>query len=296
MKNYFLKYTFITTFITLLLFGVNTLAQEMTVANYKMRYSFNTVKNYDNSRLLKVNFIGVNKKNRKDKVPIYGAEIKFFNVLNDEEVLLGIAKTSQEGIAEITLPENQDYLVDESGNINLLARFEGNDAMDGEEDQIIVKNLYLELNLIEIDSVHTVQVNAFTIDSLGAEIPVPESEIIISVEGMFSKMTIAEEYIKNGEFEFEFTSDLPGDVNGNVTFYAIIEDSDEFGDVIQKESINWGSFNVQAKNDNYKLWSSLAPIWMYVVLTIMLLGVWANYIYTIINLFKIKKENVKYNY
>ena len=85
MKNYFLKYTFITTFITLLLFGVNTLAQEMTVANYKMRYSFNTVKNYDNSRLLKVNFIGVNKKNRKDKVPIYGAEIKFFNVLNDEE-------------------------------------------------------------------------------------------------------------------------------------------------------------------------------------------------------------------
>lgn len=296
MKNYFLKYTFITTFITLLLFGVNTLAQEMTVANYKMRYSFNTVKNYDNSRLLKVNFIGVNKKNRKDKVPIYGAEIKFFNVLNDEEVLLGIAKTSQEGIAEITLPENQDYLVDESGNINLLARFEGNDAMDGEEDQIIVKNLYLELNLIEIDSVHTVQVNAFTIDRLGAEIPVPESEIIISVEGMFSKMTIAEEYIKNGEFEFEFTSDLPGDVNGNVTFYAIIEDSDEFGDVIQKESINWGSFNVQAKNDNYKLWSSLAPIWMYVVLTIMLLGVWANYIYTIINLFKIKKENVKYNY
>ena len=189
MKNYFFKYTFITTLITLLLFGVNTLAQEMTVDNYKMRFSFKTVKNYDNSRLLKVNFIGVNKKNRKDKIPIYGAEVKFFNVLNDDEVLLGNSKTSKEGIAEITLPEDQDYLFDESGNIILIARFEGNEAMDGEEEQIIVKNLHLELNLIEIDSINTVIVNAFTIDSLEVKVPVPESEIIISVEGMFSRMT-----------------------------------------------------------------------------------------------------------
>ena len=296
MKNYFFKYTFITTLITLLLFGVNTIAQEMTVDNYKMRFSFNTVKNYDNSRLLKVNFIGVNKKNKKDKIPVYGAEIKFFNVLNDEESLLGTSKTSKEGIAEITIPEDQDYLLDESGNINLIARFEDSEAMDGKEAQIVIKNLHLELNLTEIDSINTVIVNAFTIDSLGVEVPVPKSEIIISVEGMLSKMTLAEEYIEDGKFEFEFPSDLPGDVNGDITVYAIIEDHDEFGDVIQKKTVNWGNFHKQTIKDKYTLWSSLAPIWMYVVLSIMLIGVWANYIYTIINLFKIKKERVKHNY
>ena len=38
------------------------------------------------------------------------------------------------------------------------------------------------------------------------------------------------------------------------------------------------------------LWSKAAPIWMYVVLTILLVGVWANYVYTVIHLFKINKE------
>ena len=296
MKNYFFKYTFITTFITLLLFGVNTTAQELTADNYKMRFSFKTVKNYDNSRLLKVNFIGVNKKNRKDKIPIHEAEIKFFNVLDDEETLLGTSKTSMEGIAEIILPEDQEYLLDESGNINLIARFEGSEALDSEEDEIGIKNLHLELNLTEIDSVNTVVVKAFTIDSLGVEVPASDSEIIISVEGMFSKMPLAEENMEDGEFEIEFPSDLPGDVNGNITVFAIIEDHDEFGDVIQKKTANWGNINHQATKDKYTLWSSLAPIWMYIVLSIMLLGVWANYIYTIINLFKIKKDRVKYNY
>ena len=76
----------------------------------------------------------------------------------------------------------------------------------------------------------------------------------------------------------------------------MIEDHDEFGNVIQKETVNWGTFNKLAKNDKYALWARLAPIWMYVVLTIMLLGVWANYIYTIINLYRIKKDGVDLEY
>ena len=109
---------------------------------------------------------------------------------------------------------------------------------------------------------------------------------------MFSKMIIEEGYIEDGTFEFEFPTDIPGDVNGDITVYAMIEDHDEFGNVIQKETVNWGTFNKLAKNDKYALWARLAPIWMYVVLTIMLLGVWANYIYTIINLYRIKKDGV----
>ena len=42
----------------------------------------------------------------------------FASAQNEEEVLLGAAKTSQAGIAQITLPENQKYLTDEDGNIN----------------------------------------------------------------------------------------------------------------------------------------------------------------------------------
>ena len=47
----------------------------------------------------------------KDKIPVFDAEIKFYNEAN----LLGTTKTSNEGIAQFTVPENQNYTTDEDG-------------------------------------------------------------------------------------------------------------------------------------------------------------------------------------
>lgn len=292
MKNTLTRYS---VFILLLGLIINTagIAQEQDITNYRMRFNFRTIKQHDNVRILETSFIAANKKDRKDIVPVYEAEIKFFNVLNEEEVLLGKSKTSKEGIAKITLPENQQYLMDVEGNIVFKAIFEGTDELDSDEEEIIIKNLNLELSLTEKDSLKIVMVESYTLDSLGIKIPLDEADIIISVDGMLSKMNIGEGTIENGEFEFEFPEDLPGDSNGDLTVYAILEDHEIYGDVIQKKTVNWGIFNKQIKEDKYTLWSEAAPIWMYVVLTILLVGVWANYIYTIVNLLKIKREGKK---
>jgi len=290
MKSNLFNYTNITIIMVALLFSSNVNAQESGTSIYKQSFGFKTIKQEDNSRLLEASFTGKNKEDRKDIIPFYDAEIKFFNVLDNEEILLGSSKTSTEGIAQITLPENQKYLTDETGNINLTARFEGNDALEEISEEVIIKNIYLELNLEEIDSVKTVFVSAFTMDELGEKIPLDEVDIVLSVQGMLSKMKIAEGAISDGEFEFEFPKDLPGDANGDVTVFSIIDNNEEFGTVIQKKTANWGVFQKQLKNKKNTLWSSAAPIWMYVVLTLLLVGVWANYIYTIVNLLKIKKE------
>jgi hypothetical protein len=291
MKSNLFKYIQITVFIATLLYNYNSRAQEKDARNYNMSFEFKTVKQHDNSRLLEASFMGKNTEDRKDIIPMFNAEIKFFNVLNSEEVLLGSSKTTQAGIAQITLPENQKYLTDENGNINLLARFEGNENVEESSAELVVRNIYLELNLEEIDSVKTVLVTAFTIDELGDKIPLEEEiDIVLYVQGMLSKMKIAEGSISEGAYEFEFPTDLPGDANGDLTVFSIIEGHEEFGTVIQKSNIKWGVFQKQIKKTKNTLWSSAAPIWMYVVLTILLVGVWANYIYTIINLFKIRKE------
>lgn len=289
MKTTFFRYS-VLILLTGFLINTNSLAQENDANNYKMLFKFKTVKQHDNSRLLEVSFIGQNKEDRKDKIPVYEAEIKFYNILSDNEVLLGTAKTDKEGIASITLPVDQSYLSDEDGFINFTAKFEGSDALDEEEEEILIKDLFLELNLTEIDSVKTVLVKANLKDSLGVETPVAELDIIISVGGMLSKMKLEEDTLEDGEFEFKFPTDLQGDVDGNVTVYAIIDDHDEFGNVVQKQTIKWGIFNKETSKVSNTLWSEAAPIWMYVVLTILLVGVWSNYIYTIINLLKIRKE------
>ncbi len=290
MKSNLFKYTYIASFIIALFFNNNTIAQELNASNYKYRFNLKTTKQGDNSRLLEVSFIGVNKKDRKDKIPIYEAEIAFYNILNEEKVLLGKSKTSKEGIAQISLPENQIYLTDDERKINLFAHFEETVGLAEQEDELSVRDINLSLVLTEIDSIKTVVVKAFTIDSLSVENPVLESDLIIAVGGMLSKMKIEEGTIEDGEFEYEFPTDIPGDANGDITVYSLIEDSDEFGNVIQEKKANWGTFDKKITEDKNTLWSEAAPIWMYIVLAILLIGVWANYLYTIVNLFKIKKE------
>ncbi len=291
MKSTINKYSFFTSLIITLLFLTNSIAQEATVNDYKMLYNFKTVKKTDNSRLLEVSFVGQNKKDRKDKIPVFQAEIGFFNVLNDNEVLLGTSKTSDEGIAQIIIPENQKYLIDESGYINLVARFDGSDALDSQEETIAVKDLNIDLRLEEIDSIKTVFVKAFMIDSLGVETLAEEADIIIAVKGMLSNMRIAEESLESGEFEFEFPTDIPGDEDGDLTVIVSIQDNDDFGNVFQEKTIKWGTHvKMPVMKEKNTLWSEAAPLWMYIVLTILLVGVWANYLYTVINLFKIKKE------
>lgn len=254
MKTTFYRYSIIVFLIGLFISTIS-IAQENDASNYRMLFNVNTVKQYDNTRLLEASFIGRNKKDRKDKLPIYDAEIKFFNTFNDEEILLGTSKTSKEGIAHITLPENQQYLTDNEGYIILKAVFEGSEGLEEEEDEISIKNLHLELKLSEIDSVKMVMVNAFVIDDLGEKLPLEEADIIISVESMFSNMKIEEGTIENGEFQFKMPTDIPGDINDDLTIYATIDDNEEFGNVIQKETVKWGAFhNHKAKGKN-TLWS-----------------------------------------
>ncbi len=277
-----------------LLMNIKSFAQENDLKNYKVRFSLNNIKQPDNSRILETSFIATNKKDRKDRVPVFEASINFFNVADDKEILLGTAKTDKEGTAQLTVPANQKYITDSEGYINLKAVFDGTDGLDYEEAELAVRDVFLELNLEEIDSVKTVLLNAYTLDSLNTKIPLEETEIKFSIPGFISNRPIQQGTIENGEFQFEFPENIFGDINGNVDVIASILDNDEFGNVIQRKNIHWG-INKKIETESYKLWSKVAPIWMYVVLSILLLGVWANYVYSIINLFKIKKEGAELN-
>ncbi len=287
MKTKIFQYLLI--FVALTFVNTKSFSQETDLKNYKIRFGISTTKQADNSRILEVSYIAAHKKDRKDRVPIFDANINFYNVTADEEILLGTAKTDQEGTAQLIVPSNHSYVLDENGYINFKAAFDGTDGLDYEEADIAVKDVFLELILKEVDSVRTVFFNAYTLDSLQTKIPLEETEIIFSVGGMISKMPIKQDYTVDGSFEFEFPENISGDKNGNIEVFASIIDNDDYGNVIQKKNIKWG-INKSITTETNKLWSDVAPIWMYIVLSLLLIGVWANYVYTIKNLFNIKKE------
>jgi hypothetical protein len=274
------------------LFNFQSYAQENDAENYRIRFGLSTKKQPDNSRVLEASFVGTHKKDRKDRVPVYNADINFYNVTEEGDLLLGTVKTDQEGTAQLTMPGNQKYITNDEGYINFKAVFDGTDDLDGEESELTVKDILMELNLEVIDSVRTVIINAFALDSLNTKIPIEDAAIKVAVGGYLSNMPIQEGTIEGGEFQFKFPANISGDKNGNIDVIASILDNDEFGNVVQKKNINWG-VNKKIEIESNKLWSSAAPIWMYIVLSILLIGVWANYIYSIINLMNIRKEGIE---
>ena len=286
-----IKYIFPALLAILFLFGswTNVKAQEQTVDDFRMLFYLNTTKQSDDSRLLEVEFKARNKENKKDRIAVTGALIKFYNVTEDDEILLGEASTNKVGIASLILPPDQEYISDEDGYINFLARFEETDAMDEEEEELAVMDLQLELNLEVVDSIQTVYVNAYTLDSLGEQVEVEELDIIIGVESMLSNLILDEGTLEEGEYEYEMPMDLPGNQNGELNVYVYVDDHEDFAYVYKSDMKKWGVAKLSDGKEKNTLWTKAAPTWMYIVLTIMLVGIWANFAYTIINLVKIKR-------
>jgi len=270
-------------------YSANVFGQEFELSNYKIRYTFSTLKDVNNNRQLEVKFLAANKKDRKDRIPVSGALIKFYNSGNDTLLFVGEINTDDKGIAKLEVPSSINLLMDDDGYYNFSAQFDATESLKKQKKSLQVKDLNLILNLSEEDSLKTVTLEAYTLDSIGGKLPVEELDLVFSVGGMLSKLPIEEASLEDGEYEFEITEDIQGDINGDFQLFAFVDDHDDYGTVLQMVESNWGVFDDIREPEKNKLWTEAAPIWMYVVLTILLVGVWANYVFAVIKLWKIKK-------
>jgi hypothetical protein len=291
MKNIKFKLSYTVLIIVSILMGHNINSQEFIQDNYKTFFNFKTLKQNDDTRLLEVSFLVQNLEDKNDEHPVYKAKIDFINKLDEKEVILGSILTSTKGEAKLILPKNQNFLKDKEGNITLIARFKGTDKLEPIEEELIIKDLFLDLNLTEIDSVKTVTLRAYTTNNSGEEIPIEEVDIAFYVGGMFSKMKIHDGTIEEGFYEFEYSHFLPGDENGMLSIYSIIEDHDEFANVTKMKIIKWGHIQDHPKEPKNSLWAKNAPLWMYIVLAVLLIAVWANYVHVVSSLIKLKIKN-----
>lgn len=279
------------TTVMIFVFIISGYAQKFDPEKYKTFYNFKTVKQPDFTRTFEVSFSFQNLENKQDEMPVYKANIQFFNILGENEVEIGKAVTDKTGHAKLTLNKDQKYLKDNDGFIKVVARFEGSELVESQEEEVLFKDVFFELDATEVDSVKTVSLRAYTLNDLGEEVDVDSTNVVFMVGGMLSKLSIHDGMIEQGLYEFEYDSNLPGDQKGNLTIYAVLEDDENFLNVIQSKNVKFGTPIAVTKVTKNQLWSAAAPIWMYIVLGILLIGVWVNFGYTIKNLIQIKKES-----
>lgn len=258
-----------------------------TIAPYIQLQYF---KNTDNNRIIKTTL--TYSLNRME-LPLPGMQITFFSG-SDKKEIIGSAVTDAKGAATFELVKDLKLVTDNSGMWNFSSEFRGNDTIEAVSAELPVKDVVLEVTFTEPDSVKTVSVRAYTIEN-GKEIPVSGEPVLVYVPRMFSLLPIGEISLDdNGTGTIEFPSDLPGDKEGNLIAITKFEENATFGNVEKQMNLKWGVPTDYSQPSTHRaLWTKTAPKWMIYTLSILLIGVWGHYMFTVISLIRIRMDAKK---
>ena len=226
-------------------------------------------------------------------VPLPGLAI-LFQVGDDPLVNLGELITDADGKAELIMNEDTSWPGYEDGEIRFYSSFEGKDNILSTDAEVYVSPVTLEMDLTMVDSVGYVSLKAYTVAE-GENLPVVDEDIYVYVKRMFSDMPIGEDFLdENGEYKVEIPNDIPGNAEGDIEVIARFNDHYMFGTVEKREVVRWGiPTKHKLPGGQRTLWTQIAPLWMVITLSILLLGVWGHYTFVVIQLIRIKKESRK---
>ncbi len=274
----------------LLISSLPLLSQVKTVISPYIQLQY--FKNSDDSKFLQTTL--TYSLNRME-IPLPGMEISFFSGAAGKE-LLGTALTDEKGVARLELTKNMDLKLNSKGLWDFIAEFNGNDTIEAGNSELSIKDVNLEMTLLEVDSIKTISLKAFTSENK-KEIPASGEVVMVYVPRMFSLLPVGEATLdENGTANLEFPSDIPGDSEGNITIISKFEENPTFGNVEKKVDKKWGvSSSNPAPIAHRALWTKTAPRWMIITLSILLTGVWGHYLFAIISLIRIKRESKKQN-
>jgi len=223
------------------------------------------------------------------KVP--GQKITFLTVNADgEETILGDTITAPNGIASLRIIKS-NLVKSEDGSYSLLARFDGNDNMDGSESDLMLRPATLVMEAKEADSTYTLSLLA-TAESAEGPVPIAAAPVSVYVKRMFSSLKVAEgETDEAGMIEVEFPVGLAGDEEGKLEITAMIEETEEYGNLSASSTEKWGYAVSKAPGEIQRaLWSPHPPTWMVITFFVLMGVVWIHYAILIYNLFRIKAQ------
>jgi hypothetical protein len=235
---------------------------------------------------------------RKEKgvFALKNAMIEFSASGDKETQSLGQAKADEEGNAILKLPVTGGGPQGKDGKTTYIAKFNGKGKYLPAVETFSAKIAKITVNFSKEDSLSFILVSAIQVESNGASKPIQKQKVIVYVPRLFTLLKIGETDLdENGLGKVEYPGKLVGDSLGNIVVIARIEENDLFGNVQGQSHISWGipKQYYLAEKPTRELWTPIAPIWMIVTLIIMLTGVWAHYIYAVVQLIKIKQLSKK---
>lgn len=212
--------------------------------------------------------------------------------MNDaaEETALGSAESGPDGIGKFTFNTN-GKTPNADGTYSFIARYDGNDHMNGSESDLVLKPAKLVMEPVEGDSSYALKLQATALGADGSQ-PIADATVSVYVKRMFSYLKVAEGTTDaEGAVEVDFPLTLAGDQDGNLNITAKIEETDEYGNLEATMIKPWGkTVSYEITELPHALWSDHPPVWMIVTFFVLMGTVWIHYLIIIFKLFRIKAE------
>jgi hypothetical protein len=270
----------------------DTTSVEEEPSGFKSRMALTATQMADGSIELDA-LLRVKAKESYEVVP--NAKVSFINVTPEgDEKHLGEMYTGMNGKA-IFKVKAADMSPDADGYLSFLARYDGDDKIKSSETDLRIHPALLTAEAVEEDSTYIIKLHA-SADSPEGPVPIPEAAVSVYVRRMFSSLKVAEGATdEEGNVEIEFPNDLPGDQEANLDITAMIEESEEYGNLAVSLTKKWGYAVMPGSKELPRaLWSPHPPAWMVVTFFILMVMVWGNYVIIIFKLFRIrfKKDHV----
>lgn len=273
--------------LSILFLSISLKAQEDEPEMLEPYMEFSYWKNTKNQKVLRVKmsyFTDIS------QVPIEGLEIKFYTGEADP-LFIGSKDTDSKGMVNFILNDSNEIPLNEDGLMYFNAEFEETDKVYGALEEVLVQDVELDMVLEQHEGERQIHLFATTIID-GEKVPVSGEDIFVYVPRMFSDLEVGEGYFEDdGTTMVEFPTNIPGDSLGNIIIVARFNDHYLFGNVEKREAAPWGipSYH-EGPGDVRALWTQVAPKWMIITLSILLLGVWGHYVYAIVSIVRINKN------
>lgn len=218
--------------------------------------------------------------------------VDFYQLVNGEEVLLGDAISDVKGQFMLKIDGSYALQTNEEGMFEFLGRSRETEKLNSAEETIYIRDIFLEISLIEEDDLRTVIVTANIKTSDGELEPVSGEDVKLFIPRMFNYLNVGEGSLEEGQCSIEFPVNIVGNQIGELNIVASIVEHSDYGTVEVMQKSTWGLISPAHLIDHpeRELWTPVAPLWMLITLIVMLLGVWGHYIYTVVMLFLIHRE------
>jgi hypothetical protein len=234
----------------------------------------------------------VKTKEGRSYVTVEGALVMFTvaEENGDFDAVLGEVVSDEGGVAQITGNLSE---LPSTGIITFKAAIAESADFKKYARKLEVRNAVMAVEYASRDSTNLIKVRCSLIDSAGQDTPISDLVIKVYVERLFGELPVSTKFNEtddSGRTEILFPHNVHGNTEGQLVIVVRVEDSEEYGNLVNRSEISWGI--PLPKNGHLHerlLWAAKynAPVPLVIIVNGVLIAVWGMILYIVLNVVKI---------